>query len=71
MARSVTWPTLDLSSGYDLRLMRSSLLLGSMLSTESAFDSLSPFPLLLPPLVLSLSFSVFKINNFFLLKKDG
>ena len=34
--------TLDFSSGPDLRVMRSSLMSGSMLSTDSACYSLSP-----------------------------
>ena len=41
MAQPVKCPTLDFSSGHDLRVVRS----GTMLSTESAWDSFpSPSP---------------------------
>ena len=36
MAQSVEHPTLNFGSGYDLRVVRSSLALGSSLSRESA-----------------------------------
>lgn len=36
MAQSVKCPTLDLGSGRDVRVVRSSAALGSALSTESA-----------------------------------
>jgi len=41
-AQSVKRPTLDFSSGHDPRIVRSSPELGSVLSGESAWDSLSP-----------------------------
>ena len=40
MAQSVENPNLDFSSGHDVRVLRSSLMLGSALSRESARDSL-------------------------------
>lgn len=43
-AQSVECLTLDFGSGHDLRAVRSSLASGSMLSRESARDSLSPSP---------------------------
>ena len=46
MAQSVERPALDFGSGHDLRVVRSSPTLGSVLSTEPAWDSLS----ILPPL---------------------
>ena len=55
----VTWSvkhlTLDFGSCRDLRVLRSSPALGSALSGESAWDSLSPSPLFLSLLVFSLS----------------
>jgi len=47
--------TLDFGSGHDLGVLRSSPTLGSALGAESAWASVSPCPLLLPPFVLSLS----------------
>ena len=54
---SVQQLTLDFGSGHDSRVMRSSPTLGSMLSTEPAWDSL---PL---PLPLSLPHALSKINK--------
>ena len=54
MAQLVKDPTLDFSSGHDLRVMRLSHVSGSVLGMETALDSL-PFPL--PALSLSLSIS--------------
>ena len=45
MAQSVKHPTLGFGSGCDLRAVGSNPLLGSMLSTESAKESLSVAPL--------------------------
>ena len=42
MAQFIEHPTLDFGSGHDLRVVRLNLLLGSMLSMEPAWDSLSP-----------------------------
>jgi len=58
VAQSFKHPTLDFSPGPDLRVMRSSPELGSALSGESAWDSLSLCP---SPCSYTLSFS--KINN--------
>ena len=58
MAQSVKCPTLGFSSGHDLGLMRSTLVSGSVLSAESAWDFLLlPLPLPLLPLAHSLSLS--------------
>jgi len=49
VAQLVKHPTLDFSSGHDLRVIRSNPALGSVLSVEPAWDSLSlplPLPLL-------------------------
>ena len=43
VAYSVKYPTLDFGSGHDLRVVRSSPMLGAMISRESVGDSLSPF----------------------------
>ena len=49
VAQSVKCPTLGFSSGLDLGEGRSSLRSDSLLSTDSAWESLSlPLPLLLP-----------------------
>ena len=61
MAWSVECPTLDFSSGDDLRILRSSSIMGSMLSAVCLGFSL-PLPLLLPPLVHIYSLS--KINKY-------
>ena len=56
VAQLVKCPTLDFGSGHDLRVMELSHELGSALSMESAWDSLSPFtplPTSLPPLTHS------------------
>ena len=54
MAQSVKHPTLDFGSGHDLRAVRLRPEWGSVLSRESAWDSLSlPLPLPLPLLMLS------------------
>ena len=69
IAQSVKCGTVGFSSGHDLRVMRLSPACGSMLSTESAWDSLSLSLLLLlsstPMLSLScsLAVSLSKINN--------
>ena len=42
MAQSIKCPTLDLGSGHDLRAVRLSLVSGSALGMEPAWDSLSP-----------------------------
>ena len=55
MAQAVEHPALGFSSGHGLRVVGSSPTWGSMLSKESAWDSLSPS---LPPLNLSLSLSL-------------
>lgn len=39
---SVEGPTLDFSSSHDLKVVRLSPMMGSMLSVEPAWDSLSP-----------------------------
>ena len=53
------WPTLDLGSGHDLRVMGLSPTWGSVFSEESASDSLSLLlPLFLPLLAHSLSLSL-------------
>ena len=58
MAQLVKRLTLGFSSGHDLRVVRSSPTLGSVLSEVSAWDSLPlPLPLPLPP-VLSLCLSL-------------
>jgi len=44
VAQSVKHLTLDFSPGHDFRVMRSSPVLGSMLSIEPAWDSLFPSP---------------------------
>ena len=52
MVQSVECPSLDLTSGHDLRVVRSSPASGSVLSIESAGYSL---PLVFPLFSLSLS----------------
>ena len=52
MAQSIERPTFDFGSGCDPRVLGSSPMLGSVLSMEPAWGSLSA---LLPPLVLALS----------------
>ena len=42
MAQLVKGATVDIGSGCDLAVMRSSPVLGSVLSVEPAWDSLSP-----------------------------
>ena len=49
---------LDFGSVHDLRIMRSSPVLGSMPSVEPAWDSLSPFPSPPPDCARSLSLSL-------------
>ena len=49
----VEWPTLDLSSGHDLRVVGLSPTSGSVLSVEPVWDSFS-LPLPLSLLILSL-----------------
>jgi len=49
VAQLVKHPTLDFSSVHDLRVVRSSPVSSSMRHMESAWDSLSPSPLCLPP----------------------
>ena len=44
MAQKVKCSTLDFVSGHDLRVVRLSPVLGSVLSKESVSDSLSPSP---------------------------
>ena len=57
----VEWsPTPDFSSGHDLRVVRSILELGSALSVEPAWDSLSPSPSAPPLLSSTLSLSLKK-----------
>ena len=48
-AQLVKHTTLDFGSGHDLTVMRTSPVLGSVLSWESAWDSLSPSPPAPPP----------------------
>ena len=48
MAQSFKHPTLDFDSVHDLRVVRSSPMSGSVLSRESAPDSLSPSASALP-----------------------
>ena len=56
MAQLVKYLTPGLSSGHDLKVVRLSPALDSMLHKESVSDFLSPsLPLLLPQLVLVLS----------------
>lgn len=43
MAQLLKYPTLDISSGHDLRVVRSNLVSGSQ--CELALNSLSPLPL--------------------------
>ena len=50
---SVKCPTLNFSSGHDLRVLELSPTLGSMLGVEPAWDSLSPSPPVLPLTPLS------------------
>ena len=57
MAQSVENPNLDFSSGHDVRVLRSSLMLGSALSRESARDSL--------PLLSQINKSLKKIRRDF------
>ena len=66
MAQSVKCPTPNFSSGHDLTVVRSSPALGSTLSMEAAYDSLSLSSSLTPahpspPLARSLLLS--KINK--------
>ena len=62
MAQSVKWPTLDFSSDHGLRVVGSNPTLGSVLSMEPAWDSLSLSPALpLTPLMCLGSFSKSKI----------
>ena len=57
VALSVKCPILDFSSGHDLTIVRSSPMLGSLLSRESAWDSLSPSaPLLLSKIYINKTF---------------
>ena len=54
MAQLVKHPTLDVGSGHDLRVVRSSPTSGSVLCMEFAWiawDSLSPSPSALPSLL--------------------
>ena len=44
VAQLVKCPTLDFGSGHGPGVMRSSPASGSMLNTDPAWDSLSPFP---------------------------
>ena len=62
MTQSVKWPTLDFSTGHDLRVLGLSPTSGSTVSRESAGDSLSPLPLPLPLAVRALSPSLKQIN---------
>ena len=52
-------PTLDFSSGRDLRVLRSSPVWGSELGMEAAQNSLSPFPSVLPLLACMLFLSLY------------
>ena len=54
MAQLVKHPTFDFGSGHDLRVMRRSPMLGSMLSGESASLPLLPTPLTVQAGTLSL-----------------
>ena len=60
MAQLVGCLTLDFVSSHDLRVLGSSTVLGSMLSVESAWDSLSPSPSALP---FSRAISLSQINK--------
>ena len=55
VAQLVNQHTTDFSSGHDLRDVRSSPKLGSMLGMEPAWDSLSPSA---PPALLACSLSL-------------
>ena len=50
MAQSVEHPALDFGSGRDLGVVSSRPSSGSTLSAESALNSFSPSPSVLPPL---------------------
>ena len=63
MAQFVKSPTLDVSSGRDLVVMRWSPMWRSVLSMESAWDSLCPSLSTPPPLMLLLSLSLNKYTN--------
>ena len=67
MAQSVKHSTLDLGSGHDLRVVGSSPMSGSVLSVESAWDSLSPSPS--APLTYTSSSALSQINKSFLKKE--
>ena len=56
--------TLDLGSGHDLKVVRSSSMLGSMLNGESAWDSHFPSFLFAPPLLHVCSLTLSQIHNF-------
>lgn len=58
VAQLVEHPTFGFGLGHDLRVLRSSSTLGSVLGTESAWESLSPSPFAPPLYSLSL-----KINK--------
>ena len=60
MAQFVKHPTLDFGSGHDLTVARLSPASGSMLSVESAEDSLSPSPSVPPLLACTLILSLFQ-----------
>ena len=62
MAQLVKHPTLDFSSGHDLMAVGSSPMSGSVLSVESAWDSLPPSVSAPPGLTSTHSLSL-KINK--------
>ena len=67
MAQLVKCPTLGFGSGHDLRVMGSSLEPGSLLSGESAQDSLSltlPLSLSLPACMHSLCLILYYFNYY-------
>lgn len=65
----VKCPTLGFGSIHDLRIVKLSPILGSMIRGESVWDSVSPFPSPTPSAFPSLkresTLSLTKINNFF------
>ena len=66
VAQSIKHPTLDFSSGRDLRIVRSSFVLSSVISRESAWDSLSPSVSRSTPCIHSLSFFLSQVSKSFL-----
>ena len=63
VAQLVKRPTLEFGSGPDLRVVSSSLTLGSVLGVEPAWGSLLSLPRSPPPPLLSLSLSLKNPNK--------